>query len=225
MPEFTKRAGAALAAGSLAALLAFSGSVQAQGGRIVCWKDASGKVVGCGDKVPPEYQSNATRELDSRGITRKQTESVEEANRRRAREAEAAKTKVEADRKALDQKRQDTALLETFASEKEIDAKRDRDLQVVDSQIEQLNGALKNTTARYNETKGRVEAVEKNKKPVPKVLKDELTRVSGEKQRLETGIASKEKEKEELRVKYSEYRKRYTELRSAQGSPQAAAKK
>ena len=225
MHEFTKRAGAMLAAGSVAALFAFSGSAQAQGGRIVCWKDASGKVVGCGDKVPPEYQSSATRELDSRGITRKQTESVEEANRRRAREEEAAKAKAEADRKALDQRRQDTALLETFASEKEIDAKRDRDIQVIASQIEQLNGALKNTTLRYNDTKARVEATEKNKKPVPKALKDEFARVSGEKQRFETSIANKEKEKEELRVKYAEYRKRYTELRSAQGSPQAAAKK
>ena len=73
-------------------------------------------MVGCGDKVPPEFQSSATQELDSRGVTRKQTESVEEANRRREREQEAAKVKAEEDRKALDQKRQDTALLETYAT-------------------------------------------------------------------------------------------------------------
>src|SRR5215210_6689518 len=60
---------------------------------IVCWKDKSGKVVGCGDKVPPEYQSSATKELDSRGITRRTTESVEEANQRRLREQEAARIK------------------------------------------------------------------------------------------------------------------------------------
>src|SRR3954463_8786520 len=107
-------------------LLSLSGPVTAQ--KIVCWKDKSGKVVGCGDKVPPEYQSSATKELDKRGITRSTTESVEEANQRRGREQEAARVKAEEDRKLVDQKRQDNALLETYSNEKEIDLKRDRDL-------------------------------------------------------------------------------------------------
>lgn len=222
---FTKRSGIFLTAAALTALFAVSGTAHAQSGRIVCWKDASGKVVGCGDKVPPEYQGSATRELDRHGITRKRTESVEEANRRRERERELAKVKAEEERKALDQRRQDTALLETYANEKEIDAKRDRDLQVIDLQIEQLTGALKNTTQRYNDTKARHDRSAKMNKPPPAALKDELRRVSAEKERFETSIANKHKEKEELRLKYAEYRKRYTELRSSQGSPQAAARK
>jgi len=207
-----------LAATALAGALALAGTAQAQGGRIVCWKDKAGKVVGCGDKVPPEYQSSATRELDSRGVTRKQTESVEETNRRREQDQAAAKVKAEEDRKALDQRRQDTALLETYANEKEIDAKRDRDLQVLDLQIEQLTGALKNTMQRYNDTKGRFDMAEKNKKPIAQTLKDEFSRVSAEKQRFEQSITNKNKEKEELRVRYSDYRKRYTELRSQQAT-------
>src|ERR1044072_5577959 len=115
---------AVLGALALFALLSLSGPAAAQG-KIVCWKDKSGKVIGCGDKVPPEFQSSATKELDSRGITRKTTESVEEANQRRAKEQEAARVKADEDRKAVDQKRQDAALLETYANEKEIDLKRD----------------------------------------------------------------------------------------------------
>ncbi|HYC45841.1 MAG TPA: hypothetical protein VED01_10185 [Burkholderiales bacterium] len=191
-------------------------------GRIVCWKDASGKTIGCGDKVPPEYQNSATRELDSRGITRKQTESAEEANRRRAQEQQTVKTKVEEDRKAIDQRRQDTALLETYSNEKEIDLKRDRDLQVLDSQIEQLTVALKNTTARYDQVRSQANLAEKTKKPLPKNAQDELTRVTAEKQRFEASIQAKQKEKEALRVKYAEYRARFTELRAQQT---AAAKK
>jgi hypothetical protein len=38
-------------------------------GSIVCWKDKSGKTIGCGDKVPFEYQDNASRELNKRGRT------------------------------------------------------------------------------------------------------------------------------------------------------------
>ena len=223
MREHTERTGTLLLAMVLAAGLALSGAASAQSGRIVCWKDKSGKVVGCGDKVPPEFQSNATRELDSRGVTRKQTESVEEVNRRREKDQEIARLKAEENKKALDQKRQDTALMETYASEKEIDLKRDRDLQVLDLQIEQLQGALKNTMVRYNDTKTRFDTAEKSKKPVPAALKDEFARVSDEKKRFETGIQNRQKEKEELKVKYADYRKRFIELRAQQGLPPTAA--
>ena len=95
MREHTERTGTLLFAAVLIAGLALSGTTPAQSGRIVCWKDKSGKVVGCGDKVPPEYQSSATREMDSRGVTRKQTDSVEEVNRRREKDQEAARPEGE----------------------------------------------------------------------------------------------------------------------------------
>jgi len=222
MPK-TAPFGSLLTAAALVALIALPGTASAQSGRIVCWKDKSGKVVGCGDKVPPEYQGNATREMDSRGVTRKTNESLEDTNRRREKEQDAARVKTEDDRKVLDQKRQDTALLETYSNEKEIDLKRDRDIQVLDLQLEQLTGALKNTTQRYDETRALVEGNEKSKKPVPPPLRAELVRVTQEKQRFEQSIASKQKEKEELRVKYADYRKRYTELRASQAGPSAAS--
>src|SRR6476661_2102612 len=162
--------GLAAVIGTLAAfLLSLSGPAAAQ--KIVCWKDKSGKVVGCGDKVPPEFQSSATKEMDSRGITRKTTESVEEANERRAREQEAARIRAEEERKLTDLKRQDNALLETYSNEKEIDLKRDRDLSNLDSQMEQLNTALKGATQRYNEVKARSDGFEKANKPLPPALK------------------------------------------------------
>jgi len=218
MSDRNERIATLLVAAVLAAALVVPGAVYAQKGKIVCWKDQSGRVIGCGDKVPPEFQGSATKELDSRGVTRKTTESVEESNRRRAMEQQSAKSKVEDSRKALDQKRQDTALLETYANEKEIDAKRDRDLQVLDLQIEQLHGALKNTNQRYSDAKGRVEALEKTKKPVPPALKEEFARVTQEKQRFEQSVENRNKEKEELRIKYTDYRRRFIELRAQQAS-------
>ena len=218
-----ERIGTMLAATVFVSALATPGESFAQAGKIVCWKDKAGKVVGCGDKVPPEYQTSGTKELTSRGVTRSTTESVDEAAKRREREQETAKAKAEEDRKALDQKRQDTALLQTYSNEKEIDTKRDRDLGVLDLQMEQLNNALKITTTRYNETKARNDAVEKSKKAPSPALKDELTRVAGEKQRLEAAIEAKQKEKEELRQRFADQRKRFTELRGQ--SPTATAAK
>lgn len=216
-----KRPAPLLAAAALVIVMAVPGVALAQSGKIVCWKDKTGKVVGCGDKVPPEYLGSATKELDSQGVTRKRTESAEEIARRRALEREraaATTTKAKVDRKSINQQRQDNALLATYADEKEIDLKRDRDLQVLDLQIEQLTMALKNTRQRHDELKTRAAMVEKNKKPIPSALKDDLARVSQEKERFERSVEGKKKEKEELRLKYAEYRKRYTELRAGQTS-------
>ena len=208
--------------GTLVLALACTGAAHAQG-KIVCWKDKAGKTIGCGDKVPPEYQSSATKELDSRGVTRKTTESVDDANARRQKEQEAARLRSEEEKRALDQKRQDTALLETYSNEKEIDLKRDRDIGVVDLQIEQLNTALKNTTGRYNDAKARHDTAAKGKAGASPALKEEIQRLSAEKERFEKNIEAKQKEKEEVRKRYVEYRKRYTELKGSSAAPAPAA--
>jgi hypothetical protein len=131
------------------ALLGAPAQAQAQskGGKIVCWKDASGKVVGCGDRVPPEYQSSATKELDQRGITRKTTESAAEIAKRQAREKESAAQKAAEDKRLAEQKRQDNALLNSYSTAAEIDQRRERDLQPINQQISQLQTSLKTAPA------------------------------------------------------------------------------
>lgn len=214
-----------LLAATLCGAIAFAPQAIAQG-KIVCWKDKNGKTVGCGDTVPPEYQTNATKELDRRGVTRSTTDSAEDAAKRAAQNEEKARQKADEERKIAEQRRQDVALINTFTSEKEIDTKRDRDLQVVDLQISQLNVTLKNAVDREKDTKGRVAALEKEKKPVPQNLKDESTRVSSERQQIEQNIAAKEKEKDDIRKRYADYKKRYAELRgTAPTQTSASAKK
>jgi chromosome segregation ATPase len=200
--------------GTVAVLALLAGPSVASAQKIVCWKDKNGKVIGCGDKVPPEFQSSATKELDSRGLTRRTTESADEAGQRRQRDEDAAKVRAEEDRKSIDQKRQDNALLATFSNEKEIDLKRDRDLQVLDGQLEQLTNALKGATQRYNDARERVDTVEKNKRPVGAQLKAELDRATHDKQRHEQSIEAKQKEKQELRERFTAYKKRYNELKN-----------
>lgn len=182
-------------------------------GKIVCWKDKSGKVVGCGDSVPPEYQQGATKELDKQGITRRTTQSAEEVARRRAQDEEAARLKEENERRAGDQRRQDSALLATYASEQEIDVKRDRDLQVIELQMNQLRVSLKNATDRQKEAQARKDIADKSKKGSSDALKEEVARTAEQTSRLEHAIAAKEKEKDEIRARYADYRKRYVELK------------
>jgi DNA repair exonuclease SbcCD ATPase subunit len=221
MPKFTH---AFLAAALTVAVSAFmAGTVLAQSkgaGKIICWKDASGKVIGCGDKVPPEYEDSATKELDRRGVTRKTTETAEEQARRAAQEEALAKQKAEEKKLQAEQKRRDSALLNTYANEKEIDQRRDRELQEVDRLLGQFEGLHKSAAARRVDAQQRLAASEKAKKPSD-AIKDEVARAEADMAKLEKSIDAKNKEKEEIRARYAETKQRYMDLRS--GSAQSAA--
>jgi hypothetical protein len=207
-----------------ACTLLLAATATAAHAKIICWKDKAGKVVGCGDTVPPEYQQGATSELDKQGRTRRTTESAEEAAKRRVQEEAAARAKAESDRRAAEQQRQDSALLNTFASEQEIDVKRERDLQVVELQVSQLRGSLKTASDRQRDARARQDAAEKAKRPVPAAVKDEVARSGDEVQRLEKSIAAKEQEKEAIRAKYADYKKRYAELKGGNRKQEPATK-
>jgi hypothetical protein len=204
------------------ALASASGAALAQSkGKIVCWKDKAGKVVGCGDQVPPEYQDAATREIDTKsGLTRKTTGTVEEEARRKA-ELEVLKKQKEEEKKRLaEQRRKDAALLNTYVSEAEIDQRRDRELLELDRQLTQFHSLHKSTTARHSDAVARLAAAEKAGKPSD-ALKDEVARAETEKGKLERGIAAREKEKADIRERYAETRRRYSELKAG-GGTQAA---
>ena len=214
---------------ALAALVA--GDALAQK-KIVCWKDKAGKVVGCGDAVPPEYQDSATKELDRRGITRKTTETAEERAKRESEEkltaAQKSDEKKRLEKLRAEQQRQDQALINTFSNEKEIDLKRDRDLQVVDTQVNQMRVNHKMAVSRHAEVKARMDATAKTGKPASDVQKEELARAQADMDKAELAIVTREKEKEDIRKKYADMKERYIQLRTGSSAPApttAAAKK
>ena len=215
-----------LAATVVAALLGWGGFAahDAAAQKIVCWKDKSGKTIGCGDKVPPEYQDNATKELDKGGVTRKTTETAEERARREAQEKEQSAQRAEEKKRLAEQQRQDAALINAFTNEKEIDLKRDRDLQVVDGQLTQLRVSHKNASDRHAEVKGRMDATVKSGKPATDAQKEDLTRSEAEMAKAEQGVAAKDKEKEEIRKRYADMKARYIVLKGGgSAAPTTAA--
>jgi chromosome segregation ATPase len=219
MPKSLSTVFAAGLAIVVTAALATSAMAQSKG-RIVCWKDKAGKVIGCGDKVPPEYEDSATKELDRRGVTRKTTGTPEEQARQAAQEEALAKKKEEEKKRLAEQQRRDSALLNTYANEKEIDQRRDREIQEVDRLLGQFEGLKKSATARRDDAQGRVAAAEKARKPSD-ALKDEVARAESEIAKFERSITAKQKEREEIRARYAETKERYVALRA--GGAQSAA--
>jgi len=222
MLNFTRAFFAAALAMVLAAFLAGTVLAQSKGsGKIICWKDKSGKVVGCGDKVPPEYEDSATKELDRRGVTRKTTETAEEQAKRAAQDEAQAKQKADEKKLQAEQSRRDSALLNPYANETEIDQRRDREVQVVEAQITQLRVLHTNAGARLKDAESRIAAAEKTKKPPSDALKSEAEYATADMAKLEQNIASKSKEVEDIRARYAQTKQRYMDLRS--GAAQSAA--
>lgn len=218
----TERATARIAAGAwmAALLLPFLLAPAAQAQKIVCWKDKSGKVVGCGDRVPPEFQQNESKTLDSQGITRGTSVSAQEAARLKEEAQKKAAQKVEEDRRLAEQRRQDSALINTYTSDKEIDQRRDRELQVVELQIVQLKASQKKAEEAYAAALKRHDEFTKSGKPVPPRIADDLARTAEDKKRNEARIAEKEKDKQDISRRYGEQKARYIELK---GGPSAGA--
>ncbi len=190
------------------------GQAQAQtpgGGKIVCWKDKAGKTVGCGDKVPPEYQDNATKQLNQRGVTVNQSDPALTAEQKKALQAEKEK-KQAADLVAAEKKRKDSALLDTFTTAKEIDLKRNRDIQLIESNIEAQQTNLKNANDRQIDARSRMESFKKENKPVPASIQEEYERAEASKVKIQAQITQKRKDIAELNQQYDELKKRFTEL-------------
>jgi len=213
-----------------AALMMLSGTALAQAskggtGTIVCWKDKAGKVVGCGDRVPPEYQDSATKELDRTGVTRKTNETAAERAKREAEEKAQEAQKADEKKRLAEQRRQDVALINTFSNEKEIDLKRDRDLQVLETQMTQQRVAHKNSVARAADVRKRIEAAQKENKPISDYNKEELARAETDRVKAEQSMAANEKEKAEITKRYADMKARYIMLRGGAPASTAAAKK
>jgi hypothetical protein len=191
------------------------------GGRsnvIICWTDNNGRQVGCGYTVPPEYANNPTRELNARGVTVKKTEGVLSGEALRLKQEEDARRKAE-EQERVAQRKRDQALLNSYTSEREIDARRDRDVSQLDLTIVGLETHLKQMRSNEADLRKRLEAFSKSGKPVPQQLTEDVARVASEASDTERQISQRRSEQEALRARYNEIRLRYLELTRRETPP------
>jgi hypothetical protein len=202
-----------------ACLIAVPSITSAQ--KIICWKDKTGKVVGCGDRVPPEYQGTESKQLDKTGRTVKTTVSAEESARQRKEAEEKAAREAEDKRRQAEQARQDMALINTYTSATEIDQRRDRELQVIELQLKQLNASLKSAEETYGTQKKRFDAAGKSGKPVPANVADDYKRATEDRDKAAKRVADKQKDRSDVTQRYDAQKKRFLELRASSGTSSA----
>ncbi|MBC7780499.1 MAG: hypothetical protein H7125_10410, partial [Proteobacteria bacterium] len=97
-------------------------------------------------------------------------------------------------------------------SEREIDARRDRDVAQLDLTILGLQTHLKQVRSSEAELRRRVEGFSKASKAVPDNLMEDLTRTTTDATDTERMISEKRNEQEGVRAKYNELRTRFVEL-------------
>lgn len=216
----------ALSALTLASLLALGATAacaqQKGGGGLVCWKDKSGKVIGCGDKVPPEYQDSASSTLNKQGVTIDQREANLTPEQRRAQAAEVERRKAEAQQRD-EEKRRDRVLLDSFTTEKEIDLKRARDIQQLENTISAQQTQLKAMSERQAEARGRIDQLKKENKPVAAAQQQDYDKLAADTAKLQERIVAQRKEIADKNAEYDAMKKRFVELKG--GAAPAPAKK
>ena len=173
------------------------------------WVDNNG-VTHYGETVPPEYANKDRLELNKEGRVVKSEEALT-PERRRAKEQEDAKKRDEA-KAALEQKRYDTTLINTYSNVKEIDLARNRSLQQIDARIEAINSSIKtandNLLALQKEADDNVKA---NRK-IPDSLQEDLKDAQARLTKLQHDLEKPKAEKAALDARFDADKARYIEL-------------
>jgi hypothetical protein len=191
------------------------------------WVDENGHVQ-YGDRIPEKYRNKASEEMNRRGVVTKKIEGQLTPEQQKAKDDEAARLRAEKQR-AVEQQRMDNALLATYTNDKEIDLKRDRELQAAQNAQDTLKTSLRLVSDRIDELRKGTESPAPKKKAGadPKKAKkaetgpspeqtEEIAKAQTEKEKLEKMIADKDKDMNAIRSKYEADKKRFVELRRDQ---------
>jgi len=172
------------------------------------WVDKDG-VRHFGDSVPPEYASQARSELNAQGVPLREYP----AQLSPAEAAAAQKAAQERERR----RQRDNYLRNTYTKASDIEQLRDERLALIDAQMEVARGSLSSVserlaTAQKRLTGFRPYSTAPNARRVPDQLAEELVRTLSERRSMQATLASREKEKTELRAEFDADIVRYLEL-------------
>lgn len=173
------------------------------------WVDDKG-TTHYGETIPPEYANKDRSELNKAGKVVK-TQDVLTPEERRAKEATDAKKRVD-DEAAIEAKRRDKALVNTYSNEKEIDLARSRNLQQVEARITSISSQVKSANGSLLGLQKEADARKQSGKPVPPSLQEDLQESQTRLDRLQQDLDKAKAEKAAVEARYDADKARYKEL-------------
>lgn len=192
---------------------------------------AAGKMIKCKDSKgttyytqtpPPECLGKEMEELSKQGTVVNKREALLTPEQQAAREAEERRRKEE-ETAAKEKKRKDQALLNTYASERDIEDGRQRALKQAEQATKDIEKRIEDAQKRARKLASEKEFYVK--KPLPKKLQDDIRNNELDLKLQEEALAGRKKELDEINAKYDEDKRRYLELISVKPRSAAPAKK
>ena len=185
--------------------------------------DAKG-ITHVGDTPPAGCKEVMMYEVTPSGKVLREIEPTLTPEQAKTRAAELERKRA-ADAIAAEQKRKDLALLSTYASEKEFDVARDRNIEPLRGRITSTQERIKAAEKKQKDIQEEMEFYKAGKAKkggeMPANLTDDLKRAQAEKTALQSTITGYEKEIEEIKVKYDADKKRWMDLKNAPKEPAA----
>ncbi|MDD2685608.1 MAG: DUF4124 domain-containing protein [Gallionella sp.] len=193
----------------LLALIASLGLTLPASAKMYKWVDEKG-TTHYGETIPPEYANRDRTELNKAGRVVKKEEVLSSEERRAKEQADSQKKTDEAN--ALEQKRRDKALVNTFSNTDEIELARSRSLQQVDARLSSINAQLKLAADNLAGLKQEAAARTAAGKKVPTSLQDDLTESEARQKKLQQDLTKVTAEKAEVNGRYDADKARYKAL-------------
>lgn len=195
----------------LLAGLVFGGALCANvEAKLYKWVDDNG-TTHYGETIPPEYANKDASRLSDKGRVEKHIERLT-PDEQRTRDAEDAK-KSAAQQAAIESKRRDTALLNTFSNENEIDLSRNRNLQQVEARINSISTMLNSAKAVLAEHRKEQDGLLQQNKNTPKSLLEDIEESEAHVAKLQKELAQNEQERANVQARFEADKARYRELR------------
>lgn len=169
------------------------------------WVDESG-TTHYGETIPPEYANRDTKELDKGRVTdRKETFDANNQN--------PTKKETAVDKAAIEARRHDDALLNSYSNEKEIDLARDRNLMQIEARINSYNTLIKSAKDSLNDLHRESDSRTKLGRKVPQSLTDDIAASEARVSDLQKNLDNNQKELESVKARYEADKLHYRELK------------
>lgn len=188
-----------IAATALTALLAPPAQA-----KLYKWVDSSG-VTHYGETIPPEYANREAVKLD-KGRIEKREDKRTNAGDKPLKNTPAEKARREAER-------HDNALLNTYASEQEIDLALERNLQQVEARTSSYRTLLKSAQDNLAQLHQEQEGLLKQGRKIPKSLEEDLAEGQVRVDKFQNDLDDSLKEAEGVKARFAADKKRYRELK------------
>jgi len=195
-------------------LLTVSGTNAAGTQKTYRWVDKQGNVF-YGDKIPPEFAAQGSKELSGQGVVVK-TNAPPLTEEQRAESQRQEKIKAEQDRIAQEKKAHDRMLLSTFSTEEDLIMTRNGKVASMDAMISATKSRNQSLQKSLAAMRASAAERERNGQLIPDKLRKDIAAMQTQIRDNLSYIASKQREQEELRTQFETDLERFRVLKAAQ---------